>query len=362
MTDDVEFNARLQDFGVEQVTNRSVFAKCSPSLIRGWRVALDRASRYRDKLPKKTRGWIEDGLGSLACLPENDQLQARAAEIEAALRLSWIGKGETERVPENSKGTSVDLRIGDVNVEVYCPQEHRDERQVVKADLTQQLNQAEGPVRVAIAIGHPTTGSGRKVDKSGCIYHNPASKALVYPANKLIDRLLHTKRDGKQFQESEKNILWLDLKHGLDMCAVDCMPFRSEVTKGQCFIGTHGVWHAFYGKVGSPLFPERTSLEWPVPMTIYEQDKNGWFREMPKVSAVLLSVLDGVLFFENPWADMKIDITMRKRFVRLSEFRPELSWFGQSDVLEHNVSSMLDKIAWLTTAFGVTPTQIESST
>ena len=51
--------------------------------------------------------------------------------------------------------------------------------------------------------------------------------------------------------------------------------------------------------------------------------------------------------YENPWADMPFDACMRERFTRLSEFRPEVSWFGSSDTLRIDVASTLEKIAWL---------------
>jgi nucleotide-binding universal stress UspA family protein len=88
-------------------------------------------------------------------------------------------------------------------------------------------------------------------------------------------------------------------------------------------------------------------LEWSVPQETYEQQKVGWFREMRKVSATVLSVLDGILLFENPWADIPVDVRKRERFARLSEFRPEASWLGSPVLLKSNVESALDKISWV---------------
>jgi hypothetical protein len=339
-----ELEAGLRAFGVERSEGGSVLSDTLPALIRGWRVALDRASQRMDVLPLETRTWLQQALESLASQPASDEMRARAAEVEAALRLSWVG--QVTRIPENTRA-SVDFQVEDLNVEVYCPQQHGEERRVVEADLAQQLQRAEGPVRVAVSISHPTTGSGRSVDSAGRISRDPKNLALTYPANKLIDRLLHAKRDGRQLMDSERNVLWLDLKHGLCLWAIDCVPLRSEVAKGTCFAGTHGVWHAFYAKCGSPHFPERTTLEWPIAGKTYQQQKDGWFREMPKVSAALLAVLDGTLLFENPWADIPLDARTRRRFARLSEFRPETSWFGCSDALRRDVDSTLEKISWL---------------
>ncbi len=170
---------------------------------------------------------------------------------------------------------------------------------------------------------------------------------MKYPANKFIDRLLHKKRSGAQLAANERNVLWLDLKHGLSMRAVDCLPFRSEVSKGSCFIGSIGIWHAFYGHVGARHLPERAVLEWPCRHEAYEQQLDGWFRAMPKASAAVLSVSDGVLVFENPWAALPLDDARRTEMVRLREFRPEFSWFGPPETLQRDVDSELRTIAWL---------------
>ena len=344
-TTDPEFRAELSKFGIQRIEHGSLLSISSPALIRGWTIALDRANRRLDVFTQETQAWVQKVLQALASQPAGDDIRARAAEAEAALRLSWIG--QVERVRENSNA-SVDFRMDDVNLEVYCPQKHTDERRVVEADLAEQLERANGPVRVAISINHPTTGSGRRVDSNGRIQRDPTNVALKYPANKLMDRLLsNKKREGRQFPDSETNVLWLDLRHGLGMHAMDCVPFRSRVEKGTCFVGPPGVWHAFYGECGSPHFRERTTLEWSIPQDTYEQQRIGWFREMPKVSAAVLSVLDGILLFENPWADIPLDARTRGRFARLSEFRPELSWIGASDGLKSDVESALEKISWL---------------
>lgn len=341
---DNELKALLRAFGVEEIAPGSLFAVSSASdpLLRGWRVALERAWL---KPHGRSCAWIRENLARLACEPVDDQPPGLAAEVDAALRLTWVG--QVRRIAESAKRASPDFNVEGVDVEVYCPQDHGEERRVAKIDVEQQLADTPGPVRVATTVTYPTTGSGRRVDKDGAIWRNPNSQALAYPANKLIDRLLHKKRSGAQFSKTRPSILWLDLKHGLRQHALDCVPFRSVVSKGSCFTGTHGVWHAFYAQRGEPLFKERTALEWPVPVDPYVQQKQGWFREIRKVSAAILSVQDGVLIFENPWADITLDDDARRQFASLSEFRPEHSWFGEPRQVERHVADVLDRICWL---------------
>lgn len=335
----------LGRFGIGEINNDSLFSGMSPALVRGWNVAIECASEPLERMPRGTHAWLVESLRSIASQPSTDERRALAAEVEACLRLARLGA--VERVLENKQSPSVDFCLGDLRLEVYCPQKHQGERRVVAADLARQHREMTGAVRVAVAIGHPLTGSGREVDASGQIVRNHDSQALVYPANKLIDRLLHKKWDARQFPDGKENVLWLDLKHGLDMRTLDCAPFRSEVAKGSCFVGALGVWHAFFGEVGSPLFADRASLEWSMSLGSYPQQRRGWFREAHRVSAAILSVLDGVVLLENPWANIPLSHQTRRNLFRLRELRPEHCWTDCAGTLERDIDSMLTRLLWL---------------
>lgn len=345
----VELVSLLERFGAAAPAPRSVLAAPSPgdAVRRGWCRALDRAAHGRGLADDPTRAWLSEELARLTATDASDPMRALAAEVEAALRLSWVGN--VSRVRAKAKQRTCDLRVGRVNVEVYCPQEHVEERRVVEALLADGLRRASGPGRVATVISHPTTGSGRTVDEHGSVKRDRANNALNYPANKLIDRLLsEKKRAGTQLVEGELNVLWLDLKHGLGFTAVDCVPLRSIVAKGTCFVGTHGVWQGFYGCQGDPLYAERTVLEYAVPRGAYEQQMAGWFRTMPRASAALLSVLDGVLLWENPWAAVPLDAETRSSLLMLTEIRPEFSWFDPApgDLIAR-VEAERRRISWI---------------
>lgn len=314
----------LGNFEVGEVMPASLLGSLSDELIRSWEVALERAAT-REGMPDETRCWLQAKLGELATQP-GDELRALAAEVDAALRLSWLGP--VARLPEGKEPTP-DFEVNGLRVEVYCPHEHSHEREVVRAELQHHKARSTGPVKVAIAVSHPTTGSGRQV-KNGEICRDRNNKALSYPSNKIMDRMFgnETKRSGKQFREGDANVLWLDLKHGWNLGTAECLPFRSIVAKGTCFTGMNGIWHGFYGRPRAPLFPERTALEYPLPIRSYPQQRSGWFREVQKVAAAIISVRDGVVLFENPWASHPFNRAQRDELLRLSELRPEFSWFG----------------------------------
>jgi hypothetical protein len=342
---DGELRVRLEKFGVREVFAKSMLASAfaNEHLVRGWKVALDRADRRG--LDATLKAWMQRRFRRLATEEATDETRALAAEIDAALRLSWIAS--VARIKE-TKHPTCDLRVGDFNVEVYCPQQHREERRVVDADLAEELSKVAGPFKVAAVISYPNIGSGRRVGDDGRVVRDAHNNALRFPANKLGDRILRKKRDGKQFREGDRNILWLDLKHGVASSTVDCIPLRSIIAKGTCFVGMTGVWDAFYGQKGDPLFAERTTLEYPIRPGTYSQNRDGWFRQSPQVSCVLVSVLDGLVRLDNPWAAVRIDQPASALMMTLSEIRPEFSWFDdEARTLEFRVEAERRRIDWL---------------
>ena len=275
--------------------------------------------------------------------PSSDETRAKMAEVDACLRLSWIA---TVDRPKAARGPTPDFELDGLNVEVYCPQEHSHEREVVRTILDQDLAKASGPVKVAVAVGHMGTGSGRRVDSAGRVQHDPESLALAYPANKLIDRLLNAKRDSTQFLQGNENVLWLDLKHGLRQTVGHCTAVISTISRDPSSVGMIGIWHGFYGRRGAALLKERTTLEYGLrPQSIYGQQREGFFRERPEVSAAVLSTIDGVVLFENPWADRPLGGPNRRALFRLMEFRPEFSfWDHAENTLRAEIESQLNRI------------------
>jgi restriction system protein len=146
----------------------------SPDLVRGWKTAFDCASRRPENLATETQAWAKEHLLVLGLRPITDELRANAAEVEAALRVAWIG--QVERMPEG-KDPSIDFRVGELNVEVFCPQKQTDERRVVEVDLEQQLKAVLEQVlqlddkEFEILVGHLLTALGfdgsEVVGKSG---------------------------------------------------------------------------------------------------------------------------------------------------------------------------------------------------
>lgn len=118
---------------------------------------------------------------------------------------------------------------------------------------------------------------------------------------------------------------------------------------GQTFIGSFGLWHAFYGAKEASLFPcERYNLKFSRsrPNDIYTQQVEGLFRERRYLSAAIISCLDGLVLFENPWSQTPLSGDDIKKISKLYQFRPEFS-FIQSEHLEACIDHHLKSIELL---------------
>lgn len=253
---------------------------------------------------------------------------AKLAEVIAGGLLGAVFPA-MERIPERKKAKTPDLRLGEsIFAEVYCPQESATET----AKHSEWLKQNVGPIK--LFISYPVTGS--------------YPLALKYSSNVTIDRAVSGKRDKKQFEAGNENLLWLDLLNGFGVSSRDTKPYTS-VHKGEStFVGSFGIWHSLYGQQGSSFVYERTDLRYFEQCNIYKQQREGLFRSRPEVSGALILVEDGIVLFENPWASTPLSETARKNLKRLTRFKPDMSWFVTPGYhLEDRVNAVLAEIDWL---------------
>lgn len=274
------------------------------------------------------RAVCEDHPGRILGHPaQSKRLASQASqivEIEAYGHLTNTFHGcSVIQIPERGGrgGKTPDFKVGeDIFVEVYCPDEHNPERDRVENELDAQ----HGCVR--IEISRPVTGS--------------ASLTKKYATNQTIARIVGAKRDNDQTVSGCKNILWLDVKHKLQLMAGDTAPIQ-PVTHGEnAYIGCFGLWHAFYGKVGESIFPkERYSLKYDGCLaqdTYQQKDKEGLFRERLHMSAVVISCVDGNVLFLNPWCETPLDRSDILALLRLYHFRPEYSFICPETLSQEN--------------------------
>ncbi|MGP8322183.1 MAG: hypothetical protein ACT6FE_07700 [Methanosarcinaceae archaeon] len=255
-----------------------------------------------------------------------------AAEIIATGLIVDIFK-DAKALKESIKCKTPDICIGSNKfLEVYCPQESQPELTKVEKSLSDQNDM------VKIVLSHPITGSD--------------GSALTYPANKTIARVLNHKWSNDQTIDNAENILWLDLINGFEVGSSKTSPFESVNHSEHTYVGSFGIWHAFYGQEEKSLFsPDRTVLKFiEVQRGFYKQHgKNGIFRDRKSLSAALLLTTDGIVLFENPWALVPLSLKTKVNIRKLFRFRPEYSYFGVGceSLSENCIEEVLLKIEWL---------------
>lgn len=235
-------------------------------------------------------------------------------------------------VPESARKQTPDFAIPEVaTVEVYRPRESSSNEEKVTAELASQ----PGPVK--IAISHPITGSD--------------GKSLEFPANKVVDRILNSKRTSHQTDASLPAILYVDLRHDWQLGSEDVFPYRTTFSKGMHWIGTFGAWHAFYGSKGRrTMLRDRAALRFLRPTDCHEQRRQGFFRELAHWSISIMALRDGLVLFENPWASTPVSEEVLRRLLLLHRARPEFSWLRGAEAsanLAQTVESMLDRMEWI---------------
>ena len=277
--------------------------------------------------------WGIDLLAKL-CERRYEGEQSDFAELEAFGHLSVaFYDSSVSQIEENGGkyGKTPDFIVGDdLFVEVYCPDESHKERERVKDELDKQ----SGMVRSVLS--RPVTGS--------------EPLAVKYATNQTIARILNDKRGKDQFQLDSKNILWIDIKHKLKLSVRKTLPLESIHHANQTVVGSFGIWHSFYGKVDSSVFPtERYSLKFSggIESDSYVQHRyTGLFRERPNLSGAVVSCLDGNVIFLNPWCNKPLSDKQVHRLTHISQFRPEYSFFLKH-TLESDIASKEASIAFL---------------
>lgn len=266
----------------------------------------------------------------------NDARQARSAlsELEVFGTLLDVFP-DCMPVPRDRRKQTPDFRADDaVNIEVCCPRESDQNQGVVRQELASQ----DGPVR--LAISHPITGS--------------SPNATRYSANKVGDRLLNSKRESEQLAAGESNVLVLNVRHEWQLAAADLLPVRTKYAKGTLWVGTAGVWHAFFGGINRyTMLGDRVAVERLMLGEKYTQQVDGFFREKPRWSAVVLLVADGSVVFENPWAEHALTEGHLRSLLSMHRCRLDFSWHragGTFEEFQSEVERELCRLEWLFSA------------
>lgn len=293
-------------------------------------VMLDRALSILAEKLKGADEWLQRKMDQVW---SNDEVVSSSAlsELEALGTLLEVFP-DCVPVLESPRKQTPDFAIPEVAaVEVYRPRESSLNEEKVNVELASQ----PGPVK--IAVSHPITGSD--------------GKSLEFPASKVVDRILNSKRVSRQMAVGLPAILYVDLRHAWQLGCEDVLPYRTTFSKEIHWIGTFGAWHAFYGAKGRrTMLKDRVALRFLRETESHHQLRQGFFRDVPHWSASILALRDGLVLFENPWATIPVPEAVLRNLLLLHRARPEHSWLRDNKEPSHlaaAVESMLDKMEWM---------------
>lgn len=138
-----------------------------------------------------------------------------------------------------------------------------------------------------------------------------------------IHKIAQIKQDEKQFDQEQTSILWLDFQ---DECWQLYSPEHAipiSTHNGEFYSG--GIWYAFYGWKGAPIFEHKTTEERAI-STINRMKHYGRFFQITKIDAAIISFPRATLIVENPFTRKSVPHSLWRKLVQLPRFAYEYSY------------------------------------
>jgi hypothetical protein len=165
--------------------------------------------------------------------------------------------------------------------------------------------------------------------------HSGPGFHTIYPAGKLkpgestaenmASKFASIKSRAGQAAEGMPNVLWCDLQDE-DWWVLNASYALPVVTiNGSFFSG--GLWHAFYGQKGTPIFEANTTEETAEKVS-YFMRHDGLFKQSQKWDLAVLSFPSETVLFENPHPEHPLPSEEIEALIRLPWFNFDVSRFN----------------------------------
>lgn len=263
--------------------------------------------------------WLRKLAPRLCQMDDSEEASAALAELRA-YGAFLEADFEIKPIPVKDESTpdfEVDASDGAVIVEVFAKHQDKSENQLwmdIQAGKTppgveRSTYEIEG-AEIRTTISEQRPGGAPDPNKP-----NDSVQANV------IQRICGAKGKEKQFPNDKPSLLWVDLRSfGAWPEAVkleQCTPLVS----GHHGLTSGALWYAFYGWKDAPIFEE----DFPLHERVVKMGHDGRFRmhgkNKSKLSGAILALSEGVVLFENPWADHPLPDRARR-------FSERLPWFN----------------------------------
>lgn len=225
---------------------------------------------------------------------------------------------------ENNSSPDFKLKIKNKNIyfEVFTPRIKETALKEINNFLNKERKSKNNKKITVSTIGYNPVYD--KCCKNEDKYEYECSK--VYTIKR---RILSNKAYAEQVCPNAVNILWIDLiSPEWNYSKAATKPFIVINDKEETFIGTNGIWHAFYGDCETKIIKNETSLKCSTKHDFVNQSFKGYFCDNHKWSGVILAFTDGIVFFENPLAEYPISKDQFKYLSRMKGFDFSLSWIN----------------------------------
>lgn len=262
--------------------------------------------------------WLHSLRPRLIRLDDPEEAAAALAELRVYGGLLRAGF-EVSPVPRRGDSTPdfvADAGDGPVVVEVFA--KHQDEDQ---KELLEDLERGKGRSdieRSTTKLQHATMTTATTVLQPGGA--PDADKPNDSTQANLISRLCAAKGNEAQFPTEGPSLLWIDLRNFGPWPEALALEQATPLISGRDGLTSGALWYAFYGWRGAPIFEEDFFPE----DRVVPMGHNGRFRLQGKrksrLSGTVVTLHEGTILLENPWASHKLPPRARRHCERLPWF------------------------------------------
>ena len=281
---------------VDVLSNRSVALVNEASGAKWLRDLHPRLVRQKDR---------EEASAALA------ELRAYGGFLEAHFRVSPIPTA-TEATPD----FSIDAGDGEVIVEVFTKQQDDQQKRILNRIFAEEI--PTGTERSVARGERVTIKTANSVIQPGGA-PDPAKPHDSVQAN-LISKVCGAKGDEVQFDKDHPSLLWIDFRSFGIWPEIVELNQATPLISGYNGLTSGALWYAFYGWCGAPIcepdfFPHSR---------VFPMGHDGRFRirgiKKSKLSGAILTLSDGLVLLENPWATNRLFDRARHFCERLPGF------------------------------------------
>jgi hypothetical protein len=262
--------------------------------------------------------WLRGLAPRLCRIDDPEEASAALAELRTYGALLEAGF-EVAPIPVKDDSTpdfEVNADDGRVIVEVFA--KHQDESETrlwrdIQAEKTppgverRSAKVKGGEINTTLSEHHP--GGAPDAKKP-----NDSTQANV------ISRICAAKGKERQVPPDRPSLLWIDLRSFGGWPEALRLEHCAPLISGHHGLTSGALWYAFYGWKGASIFEE----DFPLHERVVPMGHDGRFRlqgeKKSKLSGAILVLSEGLVLFENPWADHPLPDRARRLIERLPWF------------------------------------------